>query len=100
MKVEYSLRAQSDIGEIFAYISAQDTGTAMAVEGDIRCACQLLASFPYTNSKTDLANVYRMPLPRRGLTVFYRVKREASIVQIIRVVRSSRVRNLGRVPSG
>jgi plasmid stabilization system protein ParE len=100
MRVVYSRRAQSDIGEIFDHISQQDLSVALAVEADIRQACDGLGQFPYANVTTDRANVYRMPLPKRGFTVFYRVRAKKSLVEIIRVVRSSRVKNLGRIPRG
>jgi plasmid stabilization system protein ParE len=100
VKIKYARRAQADIAEIFTHISAQDADTALAVEADIRRACEGLMQFPYANPATDIANVYRMPLPRRGFTVFYRLKPESSVVEIARVIRSSRVRNLGRVPRG
>jgi plasmid stabilization system protein ParE len=100
MRVVYGRRAQTDIGAIFDYIAQQDLITALAVETDIRKACDGLGQFPYANVATDLARVYRMPLPKRGFTVFYRVQARQSLVEIVRVVRSSRVKNLGRVPTG
>jgi plasmid stabilization system protein ParE len=98
MKVVYSRRAQTKIANIFDHITQQDSNTASAVEADIRSACDGLGQFPYANAATDIANVYRMPLPKRGFTVFYRVRAMQSVVEIICVVRSSRVRNLGRAP--
>ena len=100
MKVVYGRRAQSDIAEIFDHISQEDPATALAVESDIRKACEGLFQFPYANAATDLTHVYRMPMPKRGFTVFYRVRATKSLVEIVRVVRSSRVKNLGRVPRG
>ena len=98
MRVVYGRRAQSDIAEIFDHITQQDTATALAVEADIRKACDGLGQFPYANPATDIAHVYRMPLPRRGYTVFYRVSAKQSLVEIIRIMRSSRLRNLQRLP--
>jgi plasmid stabilization system protein ParE len=100
MKVVYGRRAQADIAAIFDHISRQDLKTALAVESEIRRACSGLGQFPYANVATDLAHVYRMPIPKFGFTVFYRVRAEKSLVEIVRVVRSSRVQNLGRVPTG
>jgi plasmid stabilization system protein ParE len=100
MKVVYGRRAQTDIAAIFDYISQQDLKAALAVESEIRRACSGLGQFPYANVATDLAHVYRMPIPKFGFTVFYRVRAEKSLVEIVRVVRSSRVKNLGRVPTG
>jgi plasmid stabilization system protein ParE len=98
MKVVYGRRAKSDINNIFDHISQEDPSTALAVESDIRKACEGLRRFPYANVQTDLAHVYRMPIPKRGFTIFYRVRAKKSLVEIIRVVRSNRVKNLGRIP--
>lgn len=98
MKVVFARRALSDLMEIFDYIAAQDVGTAVSVEADIRRACEDLAHFPYANPATDIANVYRMPIPTRGYTVFYRVRRRDAVVEIARIVRSARIRALGRIP--
>ena len=98
MKVVYGRRAQSDIAEIFDHITKQDQTIAWAVEADNRKACEGLGQFPYANAATDIPHVYRMPLPKRGYTVFYRARAKQSVVEIVRVVRSSRVRNLRRVP--
>jgi plasmid stabilization system protein ParE len=98
VKVRYSRQAQTDIIEIFDYIAAQNRQSALSVEVSIRDACEKFAEFPYANPATDVTNVFRMPLPRIGFTVFYRVQRSASVIQIARIVRSARVRNLERVP--
>ena len=39
---------------------------ARAVEAEIQRACEGLGQFPYANPATDIAHVYRMPLPKRG----------------------------------
>jgi plasmid stabilization system protein ParE len=100
MRVVYGRRAQTDISDIFDHISQADPVTALAVENAIRKACDGLGHFPYANVATDLAHVYRMPIPSRGFTVFYRVRAIPSVIEIVRVVRSSRIKNLGRVPRG
>ena len=99
MRVVYGRRAQGDIADIFDHITQQDVSTALAVEADIRNACEGLGQFPYANASTDIAHVYRMPLPKRGYTVFYRVRAKRAVVEIVRVLRSSRVRNLRRLPT-
>ena len=98
MKVLYSRRAQSEMAEIFDYISAQNRSTAIAVAIDIRTACDRLGQFPYANAPTQRKNVFRMPVRKRGYTVFYRVRPRLRIVEIVRVVRGARVRNLIKVP--
>jgi plasmid stabilization system protein ParE len=72
MNVRYSARAVADIAEIFQYIAKQDLATALAVEADIRSTCEGVAEFPYASPRTDIANVFRAPVKRRGFTIFYR----------------------------
>ena len=98
MRVVYSERTVADIAEIFDYIEQQDHVTARAAEADIRRACEGFSQFPHSNPKTSRPNFYRMPIKRRGFSVFYRVRSRLRVVEIARVVRSARVRNLGRVP--
>ena len=91
-------KAQSDIAEIFDYIAAQDSNVALAVEAEIMTACYRLGDFPYANPATQRKNVFRMPIRRRGFAVFYRVKPRAKVVEIVRVVRGRRLRDLRQVP--
>jgi plasmid stabilization system protein ParE len=43
VKVVYASRAVTDISRIFDYFEKQDLATAMAVEADIRQACEALS---------------------------------------------------------
>ena len=65
VKVAYSRKALNDIGGIFDYIASDNRNMALAVECDIRVACESLSEFPYANVATDLPHVYRMPIPKR-----------------------------------
>lgn len=98
MKVTYARRAQQDMAEIDAHIRAQDPGTAKNVAREIQARCAALALNPFLNPTTDLRNVRRMPLTRYPFTVYYRTNTPTRQIFVIRIVRSSRVRNLGRVP--
>jgi plasmid stabilization system protein ParE len=98
MNLRYSARAVADIADIFQYIAKQDVATALAVEADIRGTCEAVCDFPYASPRTDIANVFRAPVTRRGFTIFYRVRPRLSVVEIVRVVRGKRVRNLSRLP--
>jgi plasmid stabilization system protein ParE len=91
-------RALTDAGSLHDYVAAQDPAVALAIETAIRRACNALAHAPYANPSTSRPNVYRMPIRKYGITVFYRVRPRLATVQILRIVRSKRVRSLGRVP--
>ena len=98
MRVAYARRAQEDMTEIDAHIRAQDPETARNVAREIQARCAALAVNPFLNPTTDIRNVRRMPLTRYPFSVYYRTNVPKRQIFIIRIVRSSRVRNLGRVP--
>jgi plasmid stabilization system protein ParE len=99
MKVAYTRRAQSDLGEIHAHVTAQDPAMAKAMVADIATHCAALAHNPRLNPTTDVPNVRRMPLASYPFTVYYRIDSRQECVFIARIVRSNRVRNLRKVPS-
>lgn len=55
MKVVFGRRALNDIGGLFDHIAQDDLDLAMAVESDIRQACEGLEQFPYANMATHLS---------------------------------------------
>ena len=98
MKLAYARRALEDMAEIDAHIRAQDPETAKNVAREIQARCAALALNPFLNPTTDMRNVRRMPLTRYPFTVYYRTNTPRRQIFILRIVRSSRVRTLGRVP--
>jgi plasmid stabilization system protein ParE len=53
---------------------------------------------PRIGVRTYRPNVYRWPLKRYRYTIFYRVLLSEDVVEIARVVRAARVKNLGKLP--
>jgi plasmid stabilization system protein ParE len=98
VNVEYTRRALIYVSDFYDHVATQDQNVAFAMEKAIRRACSDLAFFPFANPSTDSVDVYRMQLRKYKITVFYRIRRRLAVVQILRVVRGSRVRNLRRVP--
>ena len=98
MKVSYARRAQADIQEIFDHVQNQDPVTAKLIVGEFKARCEALADNPFLNPATDVRDVRRMPLTRYPFTIFYKIKIKERQIFILRMVRSLRVRNLGRVP--
>ena len=98
MKLVYSRRAQSDLAEIHAHVAAQDQDQARSIARELKAHCEALCSYSRLNPTTEIPNVRRMPHTRYPFTVYYRVNENLNHVLILRVVRSSRVRRLGRVP--
>ena len=53
---------------------------------------------PRIGVRTDRPHVYRWPLRRYRYTIFYRVLLNEDAVEIARVIRAARIKNLGRLP--
>ena len=100
MRVVYAERARRDIGDIYDTIAPHNPKAAGRVEHMIRAACEGLADFPFAPAATDEPNVRRLPLVRYPYTIFYRVDPIRDLVEIVRVVHSARVTDLGRPPKG
>ena len=90
--------ALRDVEEILDHVRTQSADGARNVSFSIERAAELCALFPFTGSKTNRADVYRSPLTDRRITIFYRVHRRENIVEILRVLRSGRIKNLRRLP--
>jgi plasmid stabilization system protein ParE len=98
MRVRYAPQAQLDIASIYNHTVVQNPTAAPRVEDHIHSAIELLATFPGLGVATDEEDVRRLPPGRFPYTVFYQVDERAGEVHILRVIRASRVRDLGRLP--
>jgi toxin ParE1/3/4 len=97
MKIVYASRALRDIDEILDYIRKRSPRGAHSVSVAIEHAIQTCALNPRATGKTDEPNVYRRPLGKYRYTLFYRTLPHDEGIEIVRVVRSARVRNLRRL---
>jgi plasmid stabilization system protein ParE len=98
VKIAYASRALRDIDEILAYIQKRSPRGAHSVSLAIERAIQTCALNPHATGKTDEPNVYRRPLGKYRYTICYRTLPNDEGIEIARVVRSARVRNLRRIP--
>ena len=98
MKVVYAPRALRDIDEILAYIQSRSIQGAHSVSVAIERTIDACVLNPYIGVKTDEPNLYRYPLGRYRYTIFYRVVEEHEVLEVVRVVHSARIRDLGKVP--
>ena len=96
MKIAYAPRALRDLDEILAYIHQRSPRGAHSVSLAIEYAVQMCALNPRGSGKTNETNVYRRPLGRYRYTVFYRAEKDG--IQVIRVIHSSRIKDLSAVP--
>jgi toxin ParE1/3/4 len=99
MNVVYAPRALRDIDEILAYIQQRSSRSAANVSLAIEQAVMLSAQVPRAAGKTDLPNHYRRPLVRYPYTLFYSVDATRNDIEILRVIHSARVKNLGSLPA-
>ena len=96
MKVELTPAAFEDIAAIY-----QRAGRHSETLGDrtVRAVFEILdlfAFFPELGAPTDEADVHRWPLSEFRYTIFYRTRRDT--VEVLRIVDSSQLRDLTRVP--
>lgn len=98
MKVNYAERAKQDIDDIYLSIAKRSPAAAQRVEDRIRDTCEGTADFPFASAATDEPNVRRIPLVRYPYTIFYRVDAVSQVIEIARVLHSSRVKDLGTLP--
>ena len=98
MKLVYAPRALQDIDEILARIAQQSAQGARHVSLAIEHTITVCAASPRGGSLTDEPHLYRWPLRAYRYTIFYRFDPAHEVVEIVRVVQSARIRNLGRLP--
>ena len=97
MKIAYAPRALRDIEELLAYTHQRSPSGAHNVSLAIEHAI-LVCARPQGRSTNGEPGVRRRPLGRYRYTIFYRVLAQDEGIEIVRVVRSARVRSLGKVP--
>lgn len=98
MKLVFSPEALDDIDEIYRHVSRQSVQVAEKIEAAIRQASEASSRSPYLYPATAKTSVRRHPIRRYGFTTFYRVNKSRDAVDILRVVRGARVKNLRMLP--
>lgn len=98
MKIRLLPSALRDVGSIYRWLSARSADAAERAEVSIFAAIDLLGERPGFGRPTDEQGVYRWPMTDFRYTIFFRVRREKRIIEILRVIDGRRVRNLKRVP--
>jgi plasmid stabilization system protein ParE len=98
MMVRYRSRAQEDVADIYNRIARESAAAAQRVENTIRLAVGMLAIEPELGVDIGHKEMRRWPMTEYKYTIFYRVEWDKEYIDVVRVVESSRVRNLKRVP--
>jgi toxin ParE1/3/4 len=98
VKIVYAPRALRDIDAILAYIKKRSPSGAQTVALALERAIELSATVPFAGARTAKKNLYRVPISRHRLTIFYRVAASQDQIEVVRVLRAGRVKNLQRMP--
>ena len=98
MEVAYAPQAIRDIEEILASIRLRSPSGAATLLNAIERTVELSAQYPRTGGRTNRSDTFRRALGKLRYTIFYRVMAGDLELEILRVVRSGRVRNLMKVP--
>jgi toxin ParE1/3/4 len=88
LKLRYTIRAQTDLSEIFTYLNTRDKQAAMRVINAIERSARILATHPFTGRQTDFSNTRIKPIPNSPYLLFYQVTGNDLI--ILRVLHSAR----------
>ncbi len=99
MRLIYAPQALRDIDEILTYIQSHSIQGAHSVSVAIEHTIDVCVRIPYIGAKTDEPKLYRVPLARYRYTIFYRVDEERDVLEVVRVVHGSRVRDRGKLPA-
>ena len=98
MNVRHSKRYFRDFDSLLTYVAQDDDSVAEAMARSIRDAIARCAVQPLIGVATDIHNVFRYPIKKYRLTLFYRVRPRKNEIEVLRVVRGKRVKKLGVVP--
>lgn len=98
MNVIYSKRYRRDLDGLLTYVARDDEVVAEAKAITIRDAITRCAVQPLIGIATDVLGVFRYPLKKHRLTLFYRVRPKKRELVVLRIVRGKRVRKLASMP--
>ena len=98
MRIIYAPRALRDVDEILAYVQKRSPSGAHNLSIAIESAIEMCALNPHIGVRTDRPHLYRWPLRRYRYAIYYRVLPNEDAVEIARVIRAARIKNLGRLP--
>ena len=98
MKVRETTPALRDLAGILDGLHERSPQGAASVARAYDRARDQLSRLPYSGRKIDDFEAWRLALVTYPYTIFYRVRADQGELQILRIVHSARVRDLGRVP--
>src|SRR5712691_7567377 len=98
MKERYVPRAQRDVADISDRLTRKISDRyAERIESALRRAVERLRLEPELGVDLGYEQTRRWPM-REGYTIFYRIDWEKELIDVLRIVDSSRLQNLQKVP--
>ena len=83
-RVRFKEKALGTLDALYAYILERDKGAARTVIERLHAFFVHLSIFPHLGRPTDKEGVYRFPVGKTGMVVFYTFdKQEITIIRII-----------------
>ena len=98
MTVVWSPRALRDLDDILGYIQQRSPQGAHNVSLAIERSVGICARHPHLGVRVDEPDVFRWPLGAYRFTFFYRHVASKPGIEIVCLVRSSRITDLRRMP--
>jgi plasmid stabilization system protein ParE len=98
VRVAYTRQARRDLAHIYDRGLKWGERVAQQAEKRIVLECRRLGRTPNVGAQTDISDVRRLPIRRYPFTIFYRIIPDADRIDILRVVHSAAIRDLGKVP--
>ena len=100
MSIRYTDTALDDIREILDYTASNSPAGASALSAAIEATVAFCSEQPERGTPVKPRGAFRYPMTAFRVTIFYKHVPEEDLIEVLRVIRSSRVKNLRRVPKG
>jgi plasmid stabilization system protein ParE len=97
--IVYAPRALRDIKEILDWTAQQSPKGAHSLSIAIERAIAVCEAFPRAGARTDEPAVYRWPMSKHRVTIFYRTLANDAGIEVARVLRSGRIKTLRTMPN-
>ena len=98
MAVTYSDHVLADLDRILKAISKRSRAGAKRVSLAIERTVELCGDYPFMFALTAKGQIRRCPVAKFRYTVYFRLDKSSGDIEIARIVHSSRVKNLKRMP--
>jgi plasmid stabilization system protein ParE len=96
--IRYTVRSTNDLVELLDYIAGQDGRVAQSCAEAIKSAVEYLALNPARGLPLEGTMARRYTVKKYKVTVYFRHRPRKRELEILRIIRGSRIKNLGTMP--